>query len=44
MGARAVNQQRLELLQADPRTAAHEEGVLVIDDTGVERARGRRRT
>jgi DDE superfamily endonuclease len=32
--ARAVNQRRLELLQADARTTTHEQGVLVIDDTG----------
>ena len=32
--ATAVNQRRLELLQADARTTTHEEGVLVIDDTG----------
>jgi DDE superfamily endonuclease len=32
--AAAVNQRRLELLQADPRTTTHEEGVLVLDDTG----------
>ncbi len=30
----AVNQQRIELLQADPATAPHARGVLVIDDTG----------
>ena len=30
----AVNQQRIELLQADPATAPHGQGVLVIDDTG----------
>jgi DDE superfamily endonuclease len=30
----AVNQQRIELLQADPVTAPHAQGVLVIDDTG----------
>ncbi len=30
----AVNQQRIELLQADPATAPHGRGVLVIDDTG----------
>src|SRR5512132_948507 len=29
-----VNQQRIELLQADPATAPHAQGVLVIDDTG----------
>src|SRR6266511_1660048 len=32
--ALAVNQQRIELLQADPATAPHARGVLVIDDTG----------
>src|SRR6266511_1816344 len=30
----AVNQQRIGLLQADPATAPHGRGVLVIDDTG----------
>ena len=30
----AVNQRRIELLQADPATAPHAHGVLVIDDTG----------
>jgi SRSO17 transposase len=30
----AVNQQRIALLQADPATAPHGQGVLVIDDTG----------
>src|SRR5512132_111023 len=29
-----VNQQRIELLQADPATAPHAQGLLVIDDTG----------
>src|ERR687898_1150749 len=29
-----VNQRRLELLVADPATCPHEQGVLVIDDTG----------
>src|SRR5215216_4898794 len=29
-----INQQRIELLQADPATAAHAHGALVIDDTG----------
>jgi SRSO17 transposase len=29
-----VNQQRIGLLQADPATAPHAQGVLVIDDTG----------
>ena len=32
--AMAVNQRRLELLPADARTTTHEQGVLVIDDTG----------
>ena len=30
----AVNQQRIALLQADPATAPHGQGVLVLDDTG----------
>jgi hypothetical protein len=30
----ALNQQRIALLQADPATAPHGQGVLVIDDTG----------
>jgi hypothetical protein len=30
----AVNQRRIELLGADPATAPHDRGVLVIDDTG----------
>jgi hypothetical protein len=30
----AVNQQRIQLLEADPDTAPHGQGVLVIDDTG----------
>src|SRR5215813_446088 len=30
----AVNARRLELLVADPATAPHDAGVLVIDDTG----------
>src|SRR6266516_3318236 len=30
----AVNQRRLELLLGDPATAPHDQGVLVIDDTG----------
>jgi DDE superfamily endonuclease len=30
----AVNRQRIQLLQADPKTAPHAQGVLVIDDTG----------
>jgi len=32
--AAAVNQRRLELLQADPLTTTHGGGVLIIDDTG----------
>jgi SRSO17 transposase len=32
--ATAVNERRLELLQADARTTAHEGGVLILDDTG----------
>jgi SRSO17 transposase len=32
--ADAVNARRLELLLADPATAAHDRGVLVIDDSG----------
>ncbi|GAA2342157.1 IS701 family transposase [Dactylosporangium salmoneum] len=39
--AGAVNDRRLELLQADPATAWHGEGVLVIDDSGDRKA-GRR--
>jgi SRSO17 transposase len=30
----AVNQRRIALLGADPATAPHVQGVLVIDDTG----------
>ena len=30
----AVNDRRIELLMADPRTAPHDQGVLVIDDSG----------
>jgi SRSO17 transposase len=33
-----VNQRRLELLLADPATAPHEQGVLVLDDTGDRKA------
>jgi hypothetical protein len=33
-----VNQRRVELLVADPATAPHEQGVLVIDDTGDRKA------
>src|SRR3954451_16590579 len=33
-----VNQRRLELLRADPATTAHEQGVLVIDDTADRKA------
>src|SRR5262245_63744813 len=32
--AEALNGRRLELLLADPATAPHDDGVLVIDDTG----------
>ena len=32
--AEAINARRLEVLLADPATAPHEDGVLVIDDTG----------
>src|SRR5215510_15057156 len=32
--AAAINQRRLELLQADPRTTTRAEGVLILDDTG----------
>jgi SRSO17 transposase len=32
--AEQVNDRRLELLAADPRTAPHEGGVLVVDDSG----------
>lgn len=32
--AEAVNQRRLELLQAEASTTTHEQGVLIIDDTG----------
>ena len=32
--ATALNQRRLELLQADPRTTTHTGGVLILDDTG----------
>ena len=34
----AVNQRRVELLMADPATAPHAEGVLVLDDTGDRKA------
>jgi hypothetical protein len=37
----AVNQRRVELLVADPATAPHDQGVLVLDDTGDRKA-GRR--
>ena len=30
-----VNQRRVELLVADPATAPHDQGVLVLDETGV---------
>src|SRR5919201_6720724 len=32
--AEALNARRLELLLADPATAPHDAGVLVVDDTG----------
>jgi SRSO17 transposase len=38
--ARAVNQRRLEVLQADPQSTTHAGGVLIIDDTG-DRKSGR---
>jgi hypothetical protein len=34
----AVNQRRVELLMADPGTAPHDQGVLVLDDTGDRKA------
>jgi DDE superfamily endonuclease len=36
--ADAVNTRRLELLLSDPAAAAHEQGVLVLDDTGDRKA------
>jgi DDE superfamily endonuclease len=36
--AEAVNTRRLEVLLTDPATAPHENGVLVIDDTGDRKA------
>lgn len=36
--AEAINRRRLELLMADPATAPHEAGVLVIDDSGDRKA------
>ena len=36
--AEAVNRRRLELLVTDPATAPHEDGVLVIDDSGDRKA------
>jgi DDE superfamily endonuclease len=36
--AEAINGQRLELLVADPATAPHADGVLVIDDSGDRKA------
>src|ERR671931_950410 len=36
--AAALNARRLELLLSDPATAPHDEGVLVIDDTGDRKA------
>jgi hypothetical protein len=35
---RAINDRRLELLLGDPATAPHEQGALVIDDTGDRKA------
>ncbi len=35
----AVNARRLELLRADPATAPHPEGVLVVDDPGDRKDR-----
>ncbi len=36
--AEALNQRRLELLLADPATRSHEDGVLIIDDSGDRKA------
>ncbi len=36
--AEAINRRRLELLVTDPATAPHEDGVLVIDDSGDRKA------
>src|SRR4051794_33216258 len=36
--AEAINRRRLELLVADPATAPHADGVLVIDDSGDRKA------
>src|SRR5215203_2891133 len=36
--AEAVNQRPLELLVSDPATESHEDGVLVIDDSGDPKA------
>src|SRR3712207_5369347 len=36
--AEAVNRRRLELLVTDPATAPHDDGVLVIDDSGDRKA------
>src|SRR5215210_2286069 len=36
--AEVINRQRLELVMADPVTAPHEAGVLVIDDSGDRKA------
>ena len=33
-----VNQRRLQLLREDPATAPHDQGVLVLDDTGDRKA------
>jgi hypothetical protein len=36
--AEAINRRRLELLVTDPATALHDDGVLVIDDSGDRKA------
>ena len=36
--AEAINRRRLELVMADPATAPHADGVLVIDDSGDRKA------
>jgi DDE superfamily endonuclease len=38
LGPQAVNQRRVELLMADPATAPHDQGVLVLDDSGDRKA------
>ena len=42
--AEAINRRRLELVVADPATAPHANGVLVIDDSGDRKAAPRPRT